>query len=91
MSTLKLPATLMHSQASACRAQWVQTMQSAPQGATWLLDASDLTEFDSSALAVLLACRREALALGHVFQVQHMPAKLQQLAGLYGVSALLGV
>ena len=89
MSTLKLPATLMHPQASACRAQWVQAMQSAPAGASWVLDASALTEFDSSALAVLLACRRQALALGQAWRVEHMPPKLQQLAGLYGVSALL--
>lgn len=90
MTTLTLPPTLMHPQAKACRAQWVQSMQAAPAGAAWQLDASALTEFDSSALALLLSCRRQALALGHAFEVQHMPPKLQQLASLYGVSALLG-
>ena len=90
MNTLKLPATLMHPQANVCHAQWVQSMRSAPVAQTWMIDASELTQFDSSALAVLLSCRREALALGHVLRVEHMPPKLQQLAGLYGVSVLLG-
>ena len=90
MNALPLPTVLMHPQASACRSQWVQAMRSAPASASWVVDASALAQFDSSALAVLLACRREALALGQSFQVQNMPPKLQELAGLYGVLALLG-
>ena len=90
MTAFKLPATLMHPQAKACRDGWVQSMRAAPVGAAWQLDASALTQFDSSALAVLLACRREAQALGQSFEVRHMPAKLQELAALYGVKALLG-
>jgi len=38
---------------------------------------------------VLLECRREALALGKTFAVAHMPPRLRDLAGLYGVSELL--
>lgn len=89
MSVLQLPSTLMHPQANACRDQWVATMRAAPKTAAWVVDASGLVAFDSSALAVLLACRREALALGQSFQVQQMPHKLQELAALYGVMALL--
>ena len=90
MHALQLPATLMHAQANACRHQWVQAMRGAPADAAWVVDASALTEFDSSALAVLLACRRQARSIGQSFRVQHMPPKLQELASLYGVSALLG-
>lgn len=54
-----------------------------------VLDASALTQFDSSALAVMLACRREALAAGKTFAVQGLPVKLSQLAGLYGVAELV--
>ena len=46
-------------------------------------------QFDSSALAVLLECRREALALGKTFAVAGMPARLRELAALYGVGELL--
>ena len=54
-----------------------------------LLDATALTQFDSSALAVMLACRREAIAAGKTFSVQGLPARLSQLASLYGVAELL--
>jgi phospholipid transport system transporter-binding protein len=55
-----------------------------------LLDATALTQFDSSALAVMLACRREAIAAGKTFSVQGLPVRLSQLASLYGVAELLG-
>lgn len=54
-----------------------------------LLDASALTQFDSSALAVILACRRQAMAAGKTFSVQALPARLSQLASLYGVVELV--
>jgi phospholipid transport system transporter-binding protein len=54
-----------------------------------VVDASALTEFDSSALAVLLECRREALAAGKGFTVTGLPVRLRQLAGLYGVAELV--
>jgi len=52
-------------------------------------DASALQQFDSSALAVLLACRRQALAAGKAFSVHGAPARLRQLASLYGVDGLI--
>jgi len=88
MTVLKLPAVLIHAQASACRTQMVQAM-AATQDRVVLLDASDLQQFDSSALAVLLACRREALALGRRLQVQGLSDRLRELAALYGVLELL--
>ncbi|MFC6282609.1 MULTISPECIES: STAS domain-containing protein [Polaromonas] len=59
------------------------------QAAEVVADASTLQEFDSSALAVLLACRREALVAGKAFSVRGLPARLRQLAGLYGVAELI--
>ncbi len=52
-------------------------------------DAGALSHFDSSALAVLLECRREALALGKTFAVSRLPTRLRELASLYGVAELL--
>jgi phospholipid transport system transporter-binding protein len=52
-------------------------------------DAGALAHFDSSALAVLLECRREALAGGKTFAVARLPARLRELAVLYGVAELL--
>ncbi len=78
----------MHPQAAACRVQLVQAM-AATQDRVVLLDASALEEFDSSALAVLLACRRQAQALGRSLQVQGLSDRLRELAALYGVQVLL--
>jgi phospholipid transport system transporter-binding protein len=58
-------------------------------GTQAVADASGLSIFDSSALAVLLECRREALAQGKTFAVARMPSQLRELATLYGVAELL--
>jgi phospholipid transport system transporter-binding protein len=57
--------------------------------ATLAVDASGLQRFDSSALAVLLACRRAAQADGKGFELRGAPAPLLALAALYGVADLL--
>ena len=88
MAVLTLPHTLTHAQARDCLMQVAQDMADM-QDRVVLLDASALQIFDSSALAVLLACRRKALALGRRFQIQGMPERLRELAALYGVLMLL--
>jgi len=85
---LVLPAELTHAQATACSRMLAQALRSQP-GAAAVADASALARFDSSALAVLLECRREALAHGKSFAVAHLPPRLRELAGLYGVADLL--
>ncbi|MCX7203433.1 MAG: STAS domain-containing protein, partial [Burkholderiales bacterium] len=50
------------------------------------LDLSGLTHFDSTAVAVLIALRREA---PHGPAFRGVPANLRKLAGLYGVETLL--
>ena len=54
-----------------------------------VVDASALSQFDSSALALLLECRRQALAAGKGFSVQGASGRLLQLADVYGVAALI--
>lgn len=85
---LVLPAELTHAQASACLRMLAQA-QRGEQGAQVLVDAGALARFDSSALAVLLECRRTALAEGKTFAIKAMPAALARLAQLYGVQDLL--
>ena len=65
------------------------TAQIAAQPAGVVIDAGALIQFDSSVLAVMLACRRAALAAGKSFAVHGLPPKLSQLAGLYGVAELV--
>jgi phospholipid transport system transporter-binding protein len=85
---LVLPAELTHAEAPPCCRMLAQALRSAP-GNQVVADASALRHFDSSALAVLLEVRREALALGKSFSVSQLPARLRDLATLYGVAALL--
>ena len=87
---LVLPAEQTHAEAPACCRMLAQALRSdlSPQA---VADASALQRFDSSALAVLLECRREALALGKSFSVSSLPERLRELAALYGVAELLPV
>ncbi len=86
---LRLPAVLTHAQANACAQALQRALRLGQSGPTVVVNAAALHQFDSSALAVLLDCRRFAVALGLEFKVAGMPERLRRLAGLYGVSALL--
>jgi phospholipid transport system transporter-binding protein len=85
---LVLPPKLMHDDAPACMRMLQQGM-AGMSGSAAVVDASALTRFDSSALAVLLECRREASALGRSFAVRGLSPRLRELASLYGVAGLL--
>ena len=85
---LVLPAELTHDQAGACCRMLVQGLRTQAEPAV-VADAGALSRFDSSALAVLLECRREALVVGKTFSISRMPSRLRDLASLYGVAELL--
>jgi phospholipid transport system transporter-binding protein len=85
---LVLPPELTLEKGPACSRMLAQGLRAQPE-AQVVADASALQRFDSSALAVLLECRRETLALGKSFSVAGMPARLRELASLYGVAELL--
>lgn len=87
---LILPAEIDHDTAVACCRMLVQGLRSKPEAAV-VADAGALERFDSSALAVLLECRREALSLGKTLSVARLPPRLRELATLYGVAELLPV
>lgn len=84
---LKLPAVLTHAVASTFLASVAQDVASLPKEV--IVDAGALIQFDSSALAILLESRRQALAAGKAFSVCNAPQRLLQLAGVYGVAALI--
>lgn len=86
---VRLPAVLTHAQADRSAQALRKALRLGLSGTDVVVNASALRQFDSSALAVLLDCRRFAVALGLGFAVSGMPARLRQLAGLYGVAALL--
>jgi phospholipid transport system transporter-binding protein len=55
------------------------------------LDASALVQFDSSALGVLVGLHRCAAEAGRPCRRVGTPARLRELARLYGVSELVAV
>lgn len=92
---LMLPKVLMHEQVDDTLRLFRQTLvqvgrdASAAATASLVVDGSALEAFDSSALAVLLACRRMANGYGKSFAVQSLPEELMALAKLYGIESLL--
>jgi phospholipid transport system transporter-binding protein len=63
-----------------------------PGGASAVeVDASALTQFDSSALGVLVGLHRCAAASGRRLHLVGMPPRLTELARLYGVSELVAL
>lgn len=86
---LRLPAVLTHAQANQSVRSMQQALRLGQSGPQVVVQAGGLRQFDSSVLAVLLECRRFAVAMGLSFVVADMPERLRKLAGLYGVAELL--
>jgi phospholipid transport system transporter-binding protein len=84
---LSLPVSLTQEHAKACLDSLTDGLNT--QEAQVVVDGAQLRDFDSSALAVLLALRRESARLGKRFAVQGLPERLRSLAALYGIERLL--
>ena len=53
------------------------------------IDLANVTDIDSSAVALLLHWRREATRLGKALRYVHLPQNLVTLAQLYGVDDMI--
>ena len=87
-AVMLLPAALTQAEATDAL-RLLDTTLPTLHGAAVVIDGSALQRYDTSALAVLLACRRQALALGRGFLVRDLPPRLLDLAAVYGVLELL--
>lgn len=85
MSQFATGATLTHASAKAALDDGLGRIAS---GAT-AVDCAALAQFDSAALAVLLAWQRAAQARGANLDILNLPPKLASLARAYGIDALL--
>ena len=88
MTTLTLPAALTLRDARSALATLEPAIAQADE-ATITVDAAALSQIDSASLAVLLQCRRLAEERQRGFEVLNAPARLVDLARLYGVAELL--
>ena len=85
MSRFETAATLTHDSAKSALDAGLSRIAA---GATEV-DCAPLKQFDSSALAVLIAWQRAATARGAAFAVVNLPSGLASLAQVYGVHTLL--
>jgi phospholipid transport system transporter-binding protein len=85
VSRFETAATLTHDSARGALDAGLSRIAA---GATEV-DCAPLKQFDSSALAVLLAWQRAATARGAGLSVVNIPAGLASLAQAYGVDTLL--
>lgn len=86
------PSLTMHNAAEVERLLHDHALRTAAADSTVLgIDAGALTQFDSAALAVLIAAQRRLHAHGQVLRLHNVPTRLGELARAYGVDALLGL
>jgi phospholipid transport system transporter-binding protein len=85
---LALPAELLQATANQALLTLTPALQAAGESQL-TVDASALTRFDSTALAVCLALRRAAERAGKSLVWQGVPPRLADLAKLYGIAELL--
>jgi phospholipid transport system transporter-binding protein len=87
---MQLPAIATLDEAAALAATLPAAIANGSSGPVHI-DASALQSFDTSAIALLLQARRLALAAGRGVEITGVPAKLAELARLYGVEGLLSL
>ena len=88
MSTWALPATVDLDHAQAMLAE-LETQLAAAGDGELHLDASAMSTFDTSLIALMLEARRRMHAGGGRVRISGAPAKLAELARLYGVEELV--
>jgi phospholipid transport system transporter-binding protein len=85
-----LPASLTLKDAQAVL-ESLRRSFAAEGGDVWRIDAAPVAQLDTSALAVLLECSRMAAAGKRKLEIVNPPARMSDLAHLYGVDELLGI
>jgi phospholipid transport system transporter-binding protein len=90
LTRLELPETLTFATARA----WVSLAEvrlRSMKGVQVSVDAHALQQFDTAALAALLACARVVREQGGTLTLEQGPEGLMSLASLYGVASVLGM
>lgn len=94
-SQLRLPAAVQMGSAGAVWQDWQRSLRAeaasltAQAGRELTVNVAELQAFDSSVLSLLLNSARLCAEHGLVLRIEGSPAKLRELARLYGVDELL--
>lgn len=86
---IALPAQLTLREAQAALRTLLPAIEASSESPV-TLDAAPLQDIDSAVLAVLLECKRQAQRRQGDIRVVNVPARLDKLARLYGVTEVLG-
>ncbi len=90
-AVLKLPAlwdlSVMPQALNQCVEVLDRLLKDSQSGEPILLDLSSLERFDSCGLAALLELQRRVMACGRALHWHAMSDNMQELAGVYGLSA----
>ncbi len=92
---MNLPESVTLANARALRDAGVAACKALSQGASWVINAAALKQFDSGLLTTLLEWQRAAKSQGVSLSLQGMSApvaeRLRSLAASYGVSEVLPI
>ena len=84
-----LPAVVDHENVQAILEQGLSVLGKLSAGDQLNIDCSKLTQFDSSALSLVMGLIREAQGKSVSITVEKLPKKLASLAQVYGVAELV--
>ncbi len=84
-----LPQMVTVFEAAAVSTRLDAALAAAPAGSAFVIDAAPLQRFDTSVVALLLQAHRLARAQGRRLDLHGVPARLSELARLYGVGELV--
>jgi phospholipid transport system transporter-binding protein len=84
-----LPQTLTVFEAAGVLTRLDAALAATPAGVAFAIDAEPVQRFDTSLVALLLQAHRLARAQGRKLDLHGVPARLSELARLYGVGELI--
>jgi len=84
-----LPAVVDHENVQAILEQGLSVLGKLSAGDQLSVDCSKLTQFDSSALSLVMGLVREAQCKSVSIILEKVPEKLRSLAQVYGVAELV--
>lgn len=90
-TTLKLPVQITHRQAQTILQQLKEQLLAQKNEQHVYIDAAQLAQFDSSALALLLALKRITAQQHKGWKILNPPQPLSTLTALYGMQDFLAL
>jgi phospholipid transport system transporter-binding protein len=89
MTLYSLPTKILHENAQSVLSEGMVALASVSVNNALNIDCQKLDTFDSTALSIILALKRQAQKRAVTIQLQDVPEKLVSLAEVYGVANIV--